>query len=149
MKNLIKKKNVAILVALSVLVLLVACVNSSDTYANSSYSTFEAISGTPSVVSNTCMYYLEPNLKLVDIDVKENDLKVTVDYILTRTMTSSDEACQYYYVRNPYYVDYGRNSQVCISVIETKLSDSQLAEYNSLKTQGYTIKDYLKQKGLI
>lgn len=37
MKNLIKKKNVAILVALSVLVLLVACVNSSDTYANSSY----------------------------------------------------------------------------------------------------------------
>ena len=38
--------------------------------------------------------------------------------------------------------------EVTSQKFETKLSDSQLAEYNSLKTQGYTIKDYLKQKGL-
>lgn len=83
--------------------------------------------------------YLEPNTKLESINWENYYL-----WYLTRPMEDDERAVIHSY--NTRYSGKENIEYSSVKIIETKLNSIDLEEYNTLKSQGYTIEDYITYK---
>lgn len=83
--------------------------------------------------------YLEPNLKLEDVDWEETNL-----WYLLRPMEENESAVIHTY--NAKYSALTDEEFEMVKFVETKLNDNDMSEYQAFKSDGYRIEEYLEYK---